>query len=335
VKVESNQWVPEMKPRINKLLLLLLGLVMAIPYGVAVLGEPPDPLLLGKPDQGPYPQDPDRTIKVDVNLVLVPVTVTDQTGRVVRGLEQDIFRLFDDRVPQQIVYFSNEDVPCSVGLLFDGSGSMSDKISKSRLAAQAFLESANPDDEVFLMTFADRPSMKVDFTSNFAAIQDRLLFANAKGGTALNDAVYLALERMWSAHNPRKALLVVSDGGDNHSRYSQRDLEAFARESDVQIHAIGIHDNPRFTEEMNGTNLLEGLTRMSGGLHFIIRDINELSDVAGKIGEALHDQYILGYYPPKNAEAGKWRKIKVKLVPPKGLPPLHVYTRNGYYAVEP
>ena len=146
--------------------------------------------------------------------------------------------------------------------------------------------------------------------------------------------MYLALERMRAAHNPRKALLVVSDGGDNHSRYSERDLEAFARESDVQIHAIGIHDNPRSTEEMNGTSLLEGLTKMSGGLHFIIRDINELSDVAGKIGEALRDQYILGYYPPPNTTPGKWRKIRVKLVPPKGLPPLQVYARTGYYPAE-
>ncbi len=184
------------------------------------------------------------------------------------------------------------------------------------------------------MTFADRPSIKVDFTSNFTAIQDRLLFANAKGATALIDAVYLALQRMRSAHNPRKALLIVSDGGDNHSRYSERDLEALAQESDVQINAIGIHDNPRFSEEMYGTDLLEGLTKMSGGPHFIIRDINELSDVAAKIGEALRAQYVLGYYPPANATPGKWRKIKVKLVPPKGLPSLQVYARTGYYAPE-
>lgn len=314
------------------LLLLFFGLITAIPHGVAVLGESSDPRLMGKPAQGHQVQE--HSIKVDVNLVLVPVTVTNRMGKVIHGLDRDNFRLFDDKVPQEIVYFSTEDVPCSVGLLFDSSGSMSDKIPESRLAAQAFLESANPEDEVFLMTFADRPSMKADFTSNFTAIQDPLLFANAKGSTALIDAVYLALERMRSAHNPRKALLVVSDGGDNHSRYSQRDLEAFAQESDVQIHAIGIHDNPRSTEEMNGTNLLEGLTTMSGGLHFIIRDINELSDVAGKIGEALHDQYILGYYPPANVTPGKWRKIKVKLVPPKGLPSLQVYARTGYYAPE-
>jgi len=168
---------PDVRVRISRtLLLLFFGLMTVIPYVVAVLGEPSDPTALGKPVEERHLQNRDHSIRVDVNLVLVPVTVTDQMGKVIHGLERESFRLFDEKVPQEIVYFSNEDVPCSVGLLFDGSGSMSDKISESRLAARAFLESANPEDEIFLMTFADRPSMKVHFTSNFTAIQDPLLF---------------------------------------------------------------------------------------------------------------------------------------------------------------
>ncbi len=262
---------------INVLRILFTAVMSPIMFAMIAYGEQFGSRSKEVPVQAGQFLDREQIIRVDVNLVLVPVTVTDPIGRVVSGLERENFKLYDDKAPQQIVSFSTEDVSYSVGLLFDASSSMHDKISEARLATQAFLDSANPDDEVFLMTFADRPTMRMDFTSDFSAVTNSLLSANAKGSTALIDAVYIALERMRSAHNPRKALLVVSDGGDNHSRYTRRDLERVAREADVQIHAIGIHDNPRFREEMYGTDLLEGLTKMSGGLHFIIRDVNELS----------------------------------------------------------
>jgi Ca-activated chloride channel family protein len=283
--------------------------------------------------QKPRQADGGASIRVDVNLVLVAATVTDEMGRVVQGLGRENFKIFEDRTPQQIVSFSNEDIACSIGVVLDVSGSMNDKISKARLAIRALLDTANPQDEAFLITFADRPSLEIPFTSDVATIEDRAQFARSGGSTALIDAVYLALRHMRSARNSRKALLVISDGGDNNSRYSKGELRNFAMEADVQIHAVGIHDNPRASEEMNGTFLLEELTRITGGEHFIIRNIRELPDIAGKIGVALHEQYVIGYYPPADSRDGKWHRLQVKLALPKFLPPLQVYARSGYYAL--
>jgi Ca-activated chloride channel family protein len=310
---------------------LLGGVVIMTTALIAAFGQEGGPRLLENVVRPPARQHAEHAIRVDVNLVLVPVTVTDRKGRVVNGLERDNFQVFDEAIAQQIVSFSNEDVPTSVGLVLDVSGSMAHKMSKARLAARAFLDTLNPADETFLMTFSDQPKMEVDFTSNPADIQNGFLFAKAGGSTALVDAVYLALRRMRSARNPRKALLVISDGGDNSSRYSEKELRRVAVEADVQIHAVGIHDSPGAPEEMNGPYLLDGLAKLTGGQHFLIRDASELTDVAAKIGVALHDQYVIGYYPPSNSLAEKWRKIRVTMAVPKGLPALQVYARSGYY----
>lgn len=311
----------------------LLGGVATIAIGLSsVFAEDPGPRLLNNVVQRPpRHQVEQHSIRVDVSLVLVPVTVTDRSGRVINGLGRDNFQVFDEGVQQPIVSLSNEDAPTSVGVVFDISGSMTRKMEKARLAVRAFLETLNPEDETFLMTFSDISTMEVDFTSDTGSIQSRFLTLKPGGSTALMDALYRALRHMRTAHNPRKAILVVTDGGDNSSRYSEKELRALAVESDVQIHAIGIHDDPYTREEMNGPTLLEGFTRLSGGLHFIIRDAGELADVAAKIGVALHDQYVLAYYPPANSLAEKWRKIQVKMVIPKGLPPLQIYARSGYY----
>ena len=306
------------------------AVLIAIALSTA-FGEQRGPRLVENVVRQPARQRAEPAIRVNVNLVLVPVTVTDRAGRVINGLGRENFQVFDEAVPQQIVSFGNEDVPTSVGVVFDISGSMTHKMSKARLALRAFSDTTNPEDEAFLMTFANRPNMEVDFTSNVADIQRGLLFAKPGGSTALIDAIYLALGQMRSAHNPRKALLVISDGGDNNSRYSEKELRALAVETDVQIHAVGIHDSPGAREEMNGPFLLDGLAKLTGGQHFIIRDAGELTDVAAKIGVALHDQYVIGYYPPPDSLAEKWRKIRVKMVVPKGLPPLQVYARRGYY----
>lgn len=273
-----------------------------------------------------------HAIKVDVNLVLVPVTVTDGMGRIVSGLRRDNFSIYDDKQQQPIMSFSSEDAPFSVGLVFDTSGSMSGKMDKARLAARAFWQAANPEDEAFLVTFSRRAELQVDFTRDFADIQSGLLFAAAKGPTALIDAVDLAMRHLKSAQNTRKALLVISDGGDNNSRFSKSELLRYAREADVQIYGIGIHDGSSSPEEMSGPLLLEELADATGGQHFMVRNENELPDIAARIGVALHDQYMIGYQPPGGAEPGKWRRIRVRLQAPKGVPTLRVYARTGYYA---
>jgi len=274
-----------------------------------------------------------RPLKVDVNLVLVPVTVTDPMNRLVTGLEKENFSLIEGNQGQQIKTFSSEDAPLSLGVIFDMSGSMSNKIDKSKQAVIEFFKTANPDDEFFLIAFSDKPELLVDFTSSVEDIQSQLVFANAKGRTALLDAIYMGIKKMKSAHHEKKALLIISDGGDNRSRYTDSEIKSLVKEADVEIYSIGLFDNsPATTEERYGPYLLNEISDVTGGRMFRVDDPNELTDVATKIGVELRNQYVLGYRPTNGAHDGKWRKIKVKLVPPKGLPPLTVHAKTGYYS---
>ena len=279
-------------------------------------------------------------MRVDVDLALVNVTVTDPYNRLVTGLEQDNFRVFEDGVEQEVTHFSSEDVPVSIGVVLDLSGSMSNKIDKTRLAALQFFKTANPRDEFFVVSFNERAQLTSPFTTSVEDLETRLLFTAAHGRTALMDALYLGLSQMRGARNQKKALLVISDGGDNHSRYSERDIRNFVREADTQIYAIGLYDpqGARATvEEVNGPELLREVTEGSGGRTFSVdgnRNLSDLPDIAIKIGMELRNQYVLGYRPSNHARDGKWRKIKVKLRPPKGLPPLNVYAKSGYYSPE-
>lgn len=279
---------------------------------------------------------PSHTIRVDVDLVLVNVTVTDPFGRLVTGLEQEDFRVFENKAEQEVIHFSNEDVPISVGVIFDLSGSMANKVDKARLAAIRFLTTANPDDEFFLVGFNDRAKLASNFTSSVEELRTRLLFTTAKGRTALFDAIYLGLSQMRRARHAKRALLIISDGGDNHSRYSEADVWSFLKEADVQLYAIGIYESAesryRTPEELWGPALLTELAEITGGRAFTVENLNDLSDIAGKIGMELRNQYILAYKPSNHARDGKWRKIKVKLRPPRGLPPLTAYAKTGYYA---
>jgi Ca-activated chloride channel homolog len=274
-----------------------------------------------------------KPLKVDVDLVLIPATITDPMNRLVTGLERDNFELFENGEKQDIRHFSSEDAPLSLGVIFDMSGSMSNKIEKSREAVVEFFRTANPQDEFFMIAFSERPEMVSDFTSSVEEIQGKLLSVIPKGRTALLDAIYMGLNTMRRAHQQKKALLIISDGGDNHSRYTESEIKSLVKEADVQVYAIGIFDaTPRTEEERMGPTMLAGVTDVTGGRTFTIDNPNELADVATKIGVELRNQYVLGYRPRKPGHDGKWRKVKVKLNPPKGLPPLHVYAKTGYYA---
>ena len=213
---------------------------------------------------------------------------------------------------------------------------MGSKLQKSRQAASQLFKTANPDDEFFLIHFNDRPELIVPFTTNTEEIQNRLTFTQAKGRTALLDGVYLAMNQMKKAHNPRKAIIILSDGGDNSSRYTESEIRNAVREADVQIYAIGIFEpiggRGRTAEEMAGPGLLNELAESTGGRHFPVENINELPDVAAKIGIELRNQYVLGYTPKNETKDGKYRKVQVKLKQPRGLPPLKAFYRLGYYA---
>jgi Ca-activated chloride channel family protein len=275
-------------------------------------------------------------IKIDVNMTLVNLTVTDPLDRLVTGLEKEHFRVFEDGTEQEVLTLSSEDVPVSIGLVFDMSGSMSDKVEKAREAAVQFMRTANPQDQFFLVSFNDRAELTSGFTSSVDELQNRMMFTASRGRTALLDAVYLGLSQMRGAHNGKRALLIISDGGDNHSRYNESDVKNYLKEADCQLYAIGIFDpvgiRSRTPEELEGPSLLSEMTEMTGGRVFPVGNLGELPDIAAKIGMELRNQYVLGYKSSNPQHNGTWRKIKVKLRPPKGLPPLNVYAKTGYYA---
>ena len=274
-----------------------------------------------------------KPFKKNVDMVLVPVTITDPLNRFVTGLDRQNFNLFEGKDQQEIKTFSSEDAPVSIGVIFDMSGSMSSKIERAREAVMEFFKTANPQDEFFMIAFADKPEELADFTSSVDDIQGRLLYTMPKGRTALLDAIYLGVSKMRQAKYPKKALLIISDGGDNHSRYTEGEIRSMVKEADILIYAIGIYDHYfRTEEERLGPNLLNDVTELTGGRAFTIDNPNDLADVSTKIGIELRNQYVIGYRPKNPTRDGKWRKIKVKLVPPKGLPPLRVYAKTGYYA---
>src|SRR2546430_8113875 len=202
-----------------------------------------------------------KPLKVDVDLVLVPVTITDPMNRLVTGLDKDNFSLFEGKEAQEIRHFSSEDAPVSLGVIFDMSGSMSSKIERAREAVLEFFKTANPQDEFFMIAFADKPEEVTDFTQSVEDIEGKLVYAVPKGRTALLDAIYLGLTKMRQAKYGKKALLIISDGGDNHSRYTQSEIKNLVKESDVQVYAIGIYDHYFPTdEERLGPQLLSEIT---------------------------------------------------------------------------
>jgi len=279
---------------------------------------------------------PGQTMHMDVDLALVNVTVTDPYNRLVTGLDTDNFRVFEDNVEQELVTFSSEDVPISIGVIFDFSGSMANKISKAREAAIQFFKTANPQDEFFLVSFNERAELTSSFTNSIEDLQSRMMLTVPKGRTALLDAIYLGLSQMRGARNAKRALLILSDGGDNHSRYSENDIKRLVKEADTQLYAVGIFDplgyRNRTPEELNGPSLLGEVTEMTGGRVFAVEKLDELPDIATKIGMELRNQYVIGYRPSNKTHDARWRKVKVKLRAPKGLPPLSVYAKTGYYA---
>ena len=289
-----------------------------------------------KPGAGLNSETPRADLRIDVPLVLINANVTTPLGLKVTNLTALNFRLFEDNAEQVITHFSCEDAPISVGLLVDFSGSMKTKLAKAREAAAEFLKTANPEDDFFLIEFSERAKLTVPFTHDPDDIQHRLRRAGAIGRTALLDAIGLGIREMKNSQNKRKTLLIFSDGGDNHSRLSEPEVKNLVRESDVQVYAIGIYEldnsgkQPR--EELHGPQLLRDLAEDSGGRAFTVGNLNDLPDVSAKIGLELRNQYVLGYSPTNQERDGKYRHVRLKLVPPADAPPLRTYYRTGYYA---
>ena len=276
-------------------------------------------------------------LRVDTTLVQIPVVVTTaDSGRLVTGLDRENFQVFEDNVEQSIAAVSDEDLPLSVGIVFDTSRSMAgDKAQRARDAVNEFTKTANAEDEFFTVTFNNRPAVLVPWTFDSSRIGSKLISAKPKGTTALLDALLLAMKQMKKAQNSRRALLIISDGGDNSSRHTETEVRRAVREGNVQIYAIGIYD---FTlrwqtpEEVNGPRLLRELTSSTGGRNFDIENLADLPDVASRIGRELRNQYVISYRPTNTSRDGKYRKVEVRLVSTNPLGKLRVQFRGGYHA---
>jgi Ca-activated chloride channel family protein len=276
----------------------------------------------------PVPRKPDAAqrrsgaIRLDVNLVLIPVSVTDSYDRPVRGLRKENFRLFEGPAEQQVTQFFSEDTPISIGLVFDASNSMHTKIDQARQALSEFLRLSTPGDEFFLMKFSDRPETVTGFTSDVAEIEKGVDSIRTGGWTSLFDAIYLGINSMKHATHARKVLLVLSDGGDNNSRYTEREMRELVKEADVRIFSISI---------LSGSPALEKVSEESGGRALRVKSIDELPDIAAKLSEEIHSEYMLGYSPSDSQKDGKYRKVRVELVNSNDGPHLRTSWKRGYY----
>jgi Ca-activated chloride channel family protein len=278
----------------------------------------------------------DYRLQVDSTLVVIPVNVTDASNHFVLNLGRDRFSVFEDGTKQRITQFADEDAPLSIGLLVDVSGSMAGRLAISQAAVAEFLKTINSQDEAFLIEFSDQAQLTIGFTRDVNAIKDKMNSVQSGGLTALLDAVHLGLAEMKSAKNPRKALLVLSDGGDNNSRYSAAEIKEVVRQADVQIYSMGVFDVGLplrlFTAEVSGPALLAEISEQTGGRVFPARSFAALPGIARRIGVELRNQYILAYSPSNSAKDGAFRKVEVKLQAPEGLAGLKARWRTGYYA---
>lgn len=284
-----------------------------------------------RPDDTKLQKPKDGTI-LTTDVVSVTVSVTDSYQRFVTGLNKEHFEVYDDKVKQQISHFTDDDSPVSLGIVYDVSGSMKERISRSIRALRRFIETSHNDDDFFLIGFNDRAKLVQDFTTSGDNIVGHLMFVSPRGSTALYDAAYLAVEKVQQGRHNKKALLIISDGQDNNSRYTYKELRNRVKEADVQIYAIGITDPASDSLAGFGRSILEEITRMTGGRAFFPNAYNEpeLVEICTRIALELRHQYSIGFYPTDTASTAKWHKVQVKVNPPRGLGRLSLNYRDGY-----
>lgn len=295
-----------------------------------VLGQSPTPTA-----EKPERDDSDRPVKVKTDLVTLTLTVTDLYGRYVSGLTKNAFTVTDNNQEQDIQFFSDSDAPISVGILFDVSGSMGgEKILKAQKALSRFIATSHPADEYFLIGFNNRAQLLLDRTRDGDAVLRKLTMVQPKGDTALYDAVYLGVERVTRGSHQKRALLIISDGQDNSSRYNFGEVRRLMKESDVVAYSVGIMNNSDTGNSlgMQGEAFLDEISSVTGGKAFFPQTDVEMDEIFERIALELRHQYSLGYIPKDFQPDGKWRKVKVKVKPPRGLPRLTVRGREGYYA---
>lgn len=278
------------------------------------------------------------TLKADVELALIPVTVTDHRGALVMGLSAEQFAVKDDKQSQNLVSFSYETGPASVGIIFDVSGSMRLKNSAARASLKGLLETIEPDDEVMLVTFANTATIAVPFTPDVSSIRNTTLYAESRGSTALFDAIALTIRQMKHAKHQRKLIFLISDGGENHSRLSDREFRRFLQEADVPVHGVSVQDSfprtrhrSRALREEDGPAIMREVSDLTGGQHYTVNHSRDGEGLALRVGSWMHQYYLLGYKPAPHGQCVKYRAIEVKVTRHKGQPRLYVYSRRGYW----
>jgi len=312
----------------------VLSFTLILTAATLSFAQQPTPTLTPVPDSTPE-DDPSRPVSIKTDLVTLTLTVTDLYGRYVSGLNKNAFNITDNGQEQEITYFGDSDAPVSVGILFDVSGSMSgEKIAKARAALSKFIGSSHPSDEYFLIAFNSRAQLLMDRTRDGEAVLSKLTLVNPRQNTALYDAVYLGLDRVTRGSHQKKALLIISDGQDNASRYNFGEVRRLMKESDVVTYAVGIISGSDASSPlgMQGQAFLDELSSVTGGKSFYPNSDVEMDEIFERIALELRHQYSIGYTPADFQPDGKWRKVKVKVKPPRGLPRLTVRSREGYYA---
>ena len=302
----------------------LVGRVLAVAVAAAVAAWPAE---------GPKGATADKaTFRADGTLVLVPVTVVDRRGAIVNGLASDAFTLTEDGVQQPLRAFSEDDAPVSIGVVLDLSGSMQWCLNAAKESLRSLMKDANPGDEAFLNGVSSKPRVYSGFTEALGDIVRQVEAERAYGYTALIDTIYGSLEQLRTGAHPRKALVVISDGIDNRSRYTSRELQRLAAESNGQIYSIAVSGGASrkqgvaFAQEMGGLSFLRDLAERTGGLSFVVRDGADIAKATASIGRALRKQYTIGYVPSGNGRSGQWRRIRVKV----DGPGMTAYARAGY-----
>ena len=345
-KTDSRRWL------LSAAALLALGMPGLSPHGDSAAGgqqkagqqeerkRPVKPELESKSPQGEKPKD--FRIGVNVDLVVIHTSITDKNGMFVTGLKKDNFRLFEDNIAQTIQSFSQEDVPVSLGIVLDTSGSMRDKIDKVTQAALAFIKASNPDDEEFLIGFNSEVELLEDFTSDIDMISDTLNNTTVTGGTALYDAIYLAVQKAQTGSKPKKAVILITDGEDRDSYYKLEEMVAKVQESDVQIYSIGFlnaaPDKGLFgrwskSEPEKAQDALTRISEETGARAFFPKDIREIDKIVAQVAHELRSQYSISYTSSNSARDGTWRRVKVALDLPIANS-LHVRYRSGYFAAK-
>ena len=297
------------------------------PPGIPIQAQQPPPPGQSTPGQG-------STIKIDVNLVVLHTTVLDDRGKFADGLKQDNFRVLEDKAEQKLALFKREDVPVSMGLVVDNSGSMRDKRPRVNEAAITLVQASNPQDEAFVVNFNDDYYLDLDkdFSSSVPELKEALERIDSRGSTALYDAVIGSLDHLKKAHKDKRVLLVVTDGEDNTSRNSLEKTIREIQKTDTVIYTIGLLSEEKGKAKTKAKKALKEIAEASGGLAYFPENVEDVHNICDQVAHDIRNQYTLGYYPSNTRRDGTYRAVAVEVIPPRGRGKLVARTRNGYYA---